>query len=118
MAGDAHNSDLILRQAGTSLVEQRAGGRRRSIGQGSAAIKTRHFGRKLRNIALAVVGIWVGLSIVGGIISGIGFAGLAIGAAATVVAVWVFSQYPRLKVPSRADINPNTTDVQIGRAHV
>ena len=120
MAGEAKNSDLILQQARSSLVEQRAGGRRRSIGQGSAAIKTRHFGRKLRNIALAVVGIWVGLSIIGGIISGIGFTGLAIGAAATVAAVWVFGQYPKLKVPSRADINPNTTDVRalVGRTEL
>ena len=116
----ANNSDLILKQAKSSLVDQRAGGRRRSIGQGSAAIKTRHFGRKLRNIALAVVGIWVGLSIIGGIISGIGFTGLAIGAAASVAAVWLLAQYPRLKMPSRADINPNTTDVRalVGRTEL
>ena len=120
MAGEANSSDLILRQAGTSLADQRAGGRRRSIGQGSAAIKTRHLGRKLRNIALAVVGIWVGLSIIGGIISGIGFTGLAIGAAATVAAVWLFGQYPKLKIPSRADIDPNTTDVRalVGRTEL
>ena len=120
MADEARNAGLILQQAKSSLVDQRAGGRRRSIGQGSAAIKTRHFGRKLRNIVLAVVGIWVGLSIVGGIISGIGFTGLAIGVAATVAAVWVLGQYPKLKVPSRADINPNTTDVRalVGRTEL
>ena len=121
MAGDAHNSDLIIRAAGQSLEHQRAGGRRRkSIGQGSAAIKTRHFGRKLRNVVFAVLGIWLALSVIGGIISGIGFTGLAIGAVLSVAAVWFLSQYPRLKMPTRADLNPASPDVQalVGRTEL
>ena len=90
------------------------------MAQGARQIRRGHFGRKLRNIAFAVVGIWLGLSIIGGIISGIGFTGLAIGAAATVAAVWLFGQYPRLKVPTRADLNPNTSDVKalVGRTEL
>ena len=121
MADDARNSDLILREARSSLVNNRDyGGRRRPMAQGAARIKRGHFGRKLRNVAFAVVGIWLGLSIVGGIIDGIGFTGLAIGALATVAAVWLFGQYPKLKMPSRADLNPNTSDVKslVGRTEL
>ena len=93
MADEARNAGLIMREARGSLVNNRDyGGRRRPMAQGARQIKTRHFGRKLRNIAFAVVGIWVGLSIIGGIISGIGFTGLAIGAAASVAAVWLLAQ--------------------------
>ena len=121
MADDARHSDGILREARSSLVNNRDyGGRRRQVAQGAARIKRGHFGRKLRNVAFAVVGIWLGLSIIGGIISGIGFTGLAIGALATVAAVWIFGQYPKLKVPSRADINPASTDVKalVGRTEL
>ena len=120
MADESRNSDLILQQAKSSLADQRAGGRRRPIPQGARQIRRGHFGRKLRNIAFAVVGIWLGLSIIGGIISGIGFTGLAIGAAATVAAVWLFGQYPKLKIPSRADLNPASPDVKalVGRTEL
>lgn len=121
MTTPANNSEVILREARSSLVNNRDfGGRRRPMAQGAARIKRGHFGRKLRNVALAVVGIWLGLSIIGGIISGIGFTGLAIGAAVTVAAVWLFGSYPKLKVPSRADLNPANPDVKalVGRTEL
>ena len=120
MADESRNSELIIRQAGLSLADQRAGGRRRPVPQGARQIRRGHFGRKLRNIAFGVAGIWLGLSIIGGIIGGIGFTGLAIGAAATVAAVWLFGQYPKLKIPSRADLNPASPDVKalVGRTEL
>ena len=121
MADETRNADLIIREARSSLVNNRDyGGRRRPVPQGARQIRRGHFGRKLRNVAFAVAGIWLGLSIIGGIISGIGFTGLAIGAAATVAAVWFLGQYPKFKVPSRADLNPNTSDVKalVGRTEL
>ena len=119
MPGEARNSDVIIREARQSLALQRAGGRRLAP-QGARRIKRGHFGRKLRNVAFAVVGIWLGLTILGTIISGIGFTGLAMGAAATVAAVWLFGSYPKLKVPSRADIDPASPDVRalVGRTEL
>ena len=120
MADETRNSELIIRQARLSLADQRAGGRRRPMPQGARQIRRGHFGRKLRNVAFAVVGTWLGLSIIGGIIGGIGFTGLAIGAAATVAAVWFLGQYPKLKMPSRADLNPASPDVKalVGRTEL
>ena len=119
MPGEARNSDVIIREARQSLALQRAGGRRVAP-QGAQRIRRGHFGRKLRNVAFAVVGIWLGLTILGSIISGIGFTGLAMGAAATVAAVWLFGSYPKLKVPSRADIDPASPDVRalVGRTEL
>ncbi len=119
MPNEARNSDVIIREARRSLANQRAGGRRLAP-QGATRIRRGHFGRKLRNMALAVAGIWLGLTIVGSIISGIGFTGLAMGVAATVAAVWLFGSYPKLKVPSRADIDPSSPDVRalVGRTEL
>ena len=119
MPGEARNSDVIIREARQSLALQRAGGRRVTP-QGAQRIRRGHFGRKLRNVAFAVVGIWLGLTILGSIISGIGFTGLAMGVAATVAAVWLFGSYPKLKVPSRADIDPASPDVRalVGRTEL
>ena len=119
MPGEARNSDVIIREARQSLALQRAGGRRLAA-QGAQRIRRGHFGRKLRNVAFAVVGIWLGLTILGTIISPIGFTGLAMGVAATVAAVWLFGSYPKLKVPSRADIDPASPDVRalVGRTEL
>lgn len=111
MAGDAHHSDMIIRAAGQSLANQRAGGRR-LVPQGARAIRRGHFGRKLRNMVFAVVGIWLGLSIIGSIIQGIGFTGLLVGGAATLIALWLFGKYPQMKMPTLDDLNPAQTDVR------
>ncbi len=53
MANEAHEHQRIMAAAGTSLVNNRAGGRR-SIGQRSADMKRRHLGKKLARMAMAV----------------------------------------------------------------
>ena len=119
MTTPSHQSDAIIRAARQSLSEQRAGGRRLAP-QGVQRLKRGHVTRKLRNIVFAVVGIWLALTIIGAVISGIGFTGLAIGAAATVAAVWLFGSYPRMKVPGLADLNPAQADVRtmVGRTEL
>ena len=120
MAGDARNSDMIIGAARRSLADQRAGGRRRPVPQGARAIKRGHVGRKLRNIALAVLGIWLGLTVVGSIIDGIGLGGLLLGALATAGAVWLLGKYPRMKMPTLADLDPAQGNVRtlVGRTEL
>jgi hypothetical protein len=113
LAGPAHQSDQIVRAAGQSLAFQRSGGRRRgSIGRGSAGIKAKHFGRKLRNVLLAVGAIWLGLTVAGIVIDGIGITGIILGALATFIAVGIFGRYPKMKLPSRADLSPENQNVR------
>lgn len=120
MADETRHSDLILQQARRSLADQRAGGRRRPIPAGAAQIRARHMGRKLVRMGAAVVALWIGIGIVGSVIDGIGFTGLLLGVAATATAVWAFGRYPRFKLPSRADLNPASTDVRalVGRTEL
>jgi hypothetical protein len=119
VTGEAHQSDVIIGAARRSLVDQRAGGRR-VLPQGARAIKRGHLGRKLRNVALAIGGIWLGLSVVGSIIGGIGWEGLLLGIVATGGAVWAFGKYPRMKLPTIDDLNPMQTDVRtlVGRTEL
>lgn len=111
MAGEAHQSDVIIGAARRSLVDQRAGGRR-VLPQGARAVKRGHLGRKLRNVALAVGGIWLGLTVIGTIIGGIGWEGLLAGVVVTAGAAWLFGKYPRMRLPTIDDLNPAQTDVR------
>ncbi|MXO89298.1 hypothetical protein GRI41_00490 [Altererythrobacter aquaemixtae] len=106
-------NDEIVRAASLSLAQQRAGGTHRraySVGRGSAKLKMRHWAKKARNIALAVGGLWIGTSIIGSIIGGIGFTGVMTVGALTAAALVVFGKFPKMKVPQRADLN--TEDVR------
>lgn len=120
MAGEAHQSDAIIGAARRTLIDQRAGGRRRSIGQGAARMRAGHLWRKARNIAVAGVAIWLGLGIVGTVIDGIGFGGVMLGVAASAAAVFLLGKYPTFKMPTLADLNPADTDVKalVGRTEL
>ena len=77
MPGEAKNSDLILRQANQSLVNNRDyGGRRNSIGRRSAALKREHAIRQTKR-AMAIVGAIVFAAATAGLIlDGIGVGGV------------------------------------------
>lgn len=101
-------SDDIVRAAGQSLSQQRAGGvhrRASSIGRGSAKLKLGHWMKKARNIVLAVGALWVAGLTLGAIIGGIGFTGVMALGVGTVVALAILGKYPKMKVPERADLN-------------
>ncbi len=123
MAADStRDSQRIMIDAGRSLQVQRSGGYHRpakSIGRGSQRIRQRHLGKKLRNIALALAALWVLSGIVGTIAGGIGFMGVMALIVASVVAVFVLGQYPRMKVPQRADL-ARTADARqlVGRTEL
>lgn len=121
MNDTTRHSDEILSAAKQSLALQRDGGvhrRASSIGQGSARLKRDNLMKKVRNIALAVFAIWIGTGVIGAIIGGIGFWGVMMLAVATVVALGVFSQYPKVKVPKRADINKGDVRQMVARTEL
>lgn len=119
MAGEARNSDLILREARQSLSNQRAGGRRvASIGRRSAELKREHLTRKLVRLVVAIFGIWLAASVAGLILNGIGISGIIMALLATVVAVGVFSSFPRMKVPTRASLTGSDVKSLVGRTEL
>lgn len=118
MPSPAHDSDLIIREAGRSLADQRAGGRRKSIGLASAKMKAQHTGRKIANIIMAMAAIFVGLTVAGIVLNGIGFTGLVVGAVLAAAAVYVFGRYPKLKIPERADLMTDDVRRLVGKTEL
>lgn len=121
MPDTTRQSDTILREAKTSLVTQREGGyhrRARSIGRGSASLKAKHWKKKLGRILLAVAGVWLAASVIGLVIDGLGFAGLMAAVLATAAALFVFGNYPKMKVPKRSELNRGDVRQLVGRTEL
>lgn len=115
------DSERIIQNARIVRDDNRSGGRHRrspSIGAGSAKIKQSFWLRKVRNILIALFGIWVAAGIAGIIIDGIGFAGVMAVLVASVVAIAVLGNYPKLKPPKRADINKGNVQQMVGRTEL
>ena len=118
MANEAHQSQEIMAAARRTLVDQRAGGRRRSIGRGSAELKTRHYRGKLTRVVAAIVGIVVAAMVAGTIVGGIGITGLFYAALVAVAVAFVLGRYPRMKIPSQAQLNQGDARTMVGRTEL
>ncbi len=119
MAGEARQSDLILQQARQSLVSQQAGGRRAgSIGRRSAALKREHTMRKALRAVMALGAIIFAAMVAGLILDGIGWTGVIMTMLAMVVALGVFSNYPKLKVPTLDSLAQGDTKTLVGRTEM
>ena len=124
MPDTTRESDRILREAKTSLAVQREGGTHRpglrgaSIGKASAELKMKSLLTKVRNVALAIFAIWLGAGIAGAFLNGIGFWGVMAVVIATAVAVAVFSSFPKVKVPQRAELKQGNPQAMVARAEI
>lgn len=121
MSDLTHDSDRLIETGRILRDDNRAGGRHRrsgSLGKGSAKIKQAHWLRRLRNILIALFGIWVAAGIAGLVIDGLGFAGVMAVLVASVVAIAVLGNYPKLKAPRRADINKGDVQQMVGRTEL
>ena len=112
------DSDRIMAAAGISLRHQRAGGRRVSIGKGSAEIKTQHLMAKVKRIVLAIGGIVIAAMVAGLIVDGIGFAGVMLTFLAIVAATVGFAAFPKIKVPKRAELTKGSAAQLVGRTEL
>lgn len=111
MVDSTRQSEIILRDARRSLDVQRDGGFHRrsgkggpSIGRGSAALRLKHWRRKLLTMLAAVFAILLAAGIAGAILNGIGFWGVMLTALAIIVALFVLGKVNRVKVPQRSDL--------------
>lgn len=107
MADSTQDSDRIMANASRSLQTNREGGYHRrggSIGEGSKKLKSRHLGKKIRNIVLAIGAIFVAASVAGLVIDGLGFVGVMVTFLALIGAVVFFSSR-KIKLPQMADLS-------------
>ena len=121
MSGLSRESERILQDGKALLRDNRAGGRHRltrSIGRGSAELKARHLRRRIALIGGTVAAILVAAIVAGLVLNGIGFTGMVIAFFAIVGAVALFSFFPRMKVPKRADLDRGTVRQLVGRTEL
>jgi hypothetical protein len=101
------DSDRILGEGRALVHDNRAGGRHRregSIGQGAAQAKTRNWMKRLGYFGAALLAIFAAATVAGIVLDGIGFLGIVAVFFAMVVAGVLFANYPKVKVPKRADL--------------
>jgi hypothetical protein len=120
MAGESHQHQQIMTQARRSLADQRAGGRRRSapIGRGSAELRRKNLMTRMKLIMGAIAAIVLAAIVAGIVIDGIGFTGIMIAFLAVVAATFLFSNYPKVKVPRRADLNTGDVRNMVARTEL
>lgn len=120
--GDLTRESQRLIEEGRRLRDDnRSGGRHRrtvSIGEGSAREKRKHLMTKVRNVVIALFALWVGMGVLGLIVDGIGFAGIMALIVASVVAIGIFGNYPKMKVPKRAEINKGNVQQMVARTEL
>ena len=122
MANLSHETDRAVSDARRLVADNRAGGRHRvagkSIGKGSAELKLKSLLKRVRNIVIAVVTIWIGAGIAGAMFSGIGFWGVMGVIVATCLAVALFSSFPKVKVPKRAELTLGNPQQMVARTEL
>ncbi len=121
MPDSTSQSDQILSAAGQSLAVQRQGGTHRpggSIGKGSAAAKRKNWINRAKYFAGAVLTILVTASIAGVVLNGIGFTGVMMVALAVMAAAFVFSNYPKMKVPKRGELKQGNPKQMVARVEL
>ena len=121
MVDTTNQSDQILGAAGQSLQIQREGGTHRpaeSIGQGSAGAKRKNWAKRIKYLLGAIATIFVTASIAGIVLDGIGFTGIMMTALAVMAAAWVFTNYPKVKVPKRAELTKGDPKQMVARTEL
>ena len=121
MADSTRQSEAILRDAKRSLVTQRSGGYHRrapSIGRGSADLRRKNLMTRIKLIGAALAAIVLTAMIAGVVLNGIGFTGIVVAFLAVVAATIIFSNFPKVKVPRRADLNTGDVRQMVARTEL
>jgi hypothetical protein len=123
MPDSTRQSDTILRDARQSLTTQRDGGYHRrkgksSVGRGSADLKRRNLMTRIKLIGGSLLGIVLAAMVAGVVIDGIGFTGIMIAFLGIVATTLLFSNFPRVKVPSRRDLNTGDVRHMVARTEL
>ncbi len=121
MSDSTGESDQILGAARQSLVTQQEGGTHRpgtSIGKGSAGAKRKNWLNRAKYFAGAVLTILVSAGVAGVVLEGIGFTGVMMVALAVMAAAFVFSNYPKIKTPKRAELKLGNPQQMVARTEL
>ena len=111
-----------LRSAKRALAVQRDGGTHRpgprSIGKGSAQLKAKALLKRTMLFGAALLAILTAASVAGMVFNGIGFWGVMATALACLIAAGVFTQFPRTRVPQRAELTLGNPGQMVARTEL
>jgi len=117
------DSERLIDEGRSLLRDNREGGRHRrararSIGRGSAEVRQRNLMTRIKLIGGSLLAI-VLVSMVAGIaIDGIGFTGIMIAFLAVVASTFLFSNFPKVRVPQRSDLNTGDVRHMVARTEL
>ena len=124
MANDlTRQSDRLLEESRAVLRDNQAGGRFRRvhaqpIGRGSAEIRRRNLKTRIKLIGGSLLAIVLGAMVIGAVIGGLGFEGLMVAFLAVVAATFLFSNFPKVRVPKRSDLNTGDVRHMVSRTEL
>src|SRR5687768_232241 len=122
MANDlTRQSERVLEESRAVLRDNRAGGRHRravSIGKGSAELKQKNLKTRIKLIGISLLGIVCIAMGVGLVIDGIGFTGVMVAFLAVVAATFLFSNFPKVRVPRRSELNTGDVRHMVARTEL
>ncbi len=122
MARDlSRESERAFEEGRALLRDNRAGGRHRravSIGKGSAELKQRNLMKRIKLIGVSLLGIVLAAMVAGLVLDGIGFTGVMIAFLAVVAATILFSNYPKVRIPKRSDLNTGDVRHMVSRTEL
>ncbi|MEO6153333.1 MAG: hypothetical protein ABIP24_09315 [Croceibacterium sp.] len=113
---------MILRDARRSLADQRGGGfhRRRlaPIGRGSAELRRNNLKTRIKLIGISLLAIVLASIALGLVVQGIGVTGIMIAFLAVVACTFLFSNYPKVRMPKRDDLNRGDVRQMVARTEL
>lgn len=115
------DTDRAIAEGRALVRDNQTGGRHRmadSIGQGSKSKKRKNWIKRAKYLAGAVLTILVTASVAGLVLDGIGFTGVMMTALAVMAASYVFTRYPKVKTPKRADLNKGDANEMVARTEL
>ena len=124
MANDlTRESERLLEEGRSLLRDNQAGGRfrrmrARPIGRGSAEVRQKNLMTRIKLIGGSLLAIVFGSMLFGIALDGIGFTGLMIAFLAIVATTFLFSNFPRVRVPKRSDLNTGDVRHMVARTEL
>ena len=114
------DSDRLIEDARRLRDDNRTGGRHRmeSIGKGSKRIKRANWAKRIKYLLGAIAAIFVSATVAGLVLDGIGFTGVILTALAVMAASFVFTNYPKVKVPERSDLTKGDVRTMVGKTEL
>lgn len=114
-------SERVLEEGRAVLRDNRTGGRHRravSIGRGSAELRGKNLKTRIKLIGISLLAIVLIAMGAGLILDGIGFTGIMVAFFAVVAATFLFSNFPKVRVPKRSDLNTGDVRHMVARTEL